>query len=218
MTLPIPLLQCLFLVFISSPLFARCRTTTSEQSEQQPLRLHGSLLFQGIYPGFRVGLERPIRQTDYQHPDGRVRSHQRAVLFYVGMYYHPGFHLNTFAGAEYIFRRVGRRGLITEFRPSLALSRTFLGAETYRVGEAGAVETVSAAGQFYAMPGLGFGIGKALGKPGSNRPLACMINLNLTGLAPYNGLVLPTPMLEIGFRYQLSTSSVNIRHRIRTRQ
>ncbi|AEI49169.1 hypothetical protein [Runella slithyformis] len=218
MTIPIPFLQCLLLILLSGPLFAQRRTTTSDQSEQQPLRLHGSLLLQGIYPGFRVGLERPIRQTDYHHPDGRISSHQRAVLFYVGMYCHPGFHLNTFAGAEYIFRRVGRRGLITEFRPSLALSRTFLGAETYRVNEAGIVETVSSAGQFYAMPGLGFGIGKVLGKPGPNHPLACMVNLNLTGLAPYNGLALPTPTLEVGFRYQLSTSSVHIRHRIRTHQ
>ncbi|TDB62797.1 hypothetical protein [Arundinibacter roseus] len=218
MNTPILLLQCLFLVLLSGPLFAQRWTTTSQESEQQPLRLHGSLLFQGIYPGFRVGVERPIRQTDFQRSNGRVNSHQRAVLFYVGMYYHPGFHLNTFAGAEYIFRRVGGRGLITEFRSSLALSRTFLGAETYRVGEAGIVETVLASGQFYAMPGLGFGMGKVLGKPGSNRPFAYMVNLNLTGLAPYNGLALPTPTLEIGFRYQLATTSVHFRHRIRTRQ
>jgi hypothetical protein len=193
-----------FLLLLTlNPLLAQRWQTVSEQPDHQPVTLHGSLLFQGIYSGFRLGIERPISVTEFRRANGQTTRRERAVLFSAGMYYHPGFHLNTFAGAEYVFRHVGRRGGVQEFRTSLAASRTFLGAETYSVAENGTVQTVPAAGQLYAMPGLGVGFGKDYGKTNPQRPLSVMLNLNLTGLLPYNGLVLPTPTLELSLRYRL---------------
>lgn len=214
----------LALLTMTHRLYAQRWQTTTDERQTQPLTLHGSLLLQGVYPGFRIGLERPISQTDFSRRSGRTFRRERAVLFYAGMYYHPGFHLNTFVGSEYVFRRVGHRGFVREFRTSLALSRTFLGATTYEVSDAGTVSTVSGgtafrAGQFYAMPGLGFGIGKDFSRTnGNGRPLALMLNLNLTGLLPYNGLVLPTPMLELGFRYRFAgLPTAQFRHKTKKR-
>lgn len=194
-------------LFMSSSLFAQKYSITSSKKEKVPVSIFGNFILQGIYPGLRVGIEQPLKQTTLSDKNGNIVKYKdQSVLYSVGFYYHGGFHTNFFATSEYIFRRIGKNGFITEFKSGLSLSRTFLGATTYEVDSNGNITKMSGAGNFYLMPSLNFGIGKDFGIRKPSLPLTISANLNLAGLLPYNGLILPTPMLEVGFRYKLKNS------------
>jgi hypothetical protein len=201
----ITIMTLLLNLILSNSLFAQKYSNISEQKEKLPISIFGNFIFQGIYPGFRVGIEQPLKFKNYKDDSGKILKYkQHAVQYSFGFYYHGGFHTNFFATSEYVFRRISKKGFIREFKPGLSLSRTFIGATTYQVDNSGNVDKVSGAGDFYFMPSLNFGLGKDLGINKPSVPLAITANFNLTGILPYNGLVLPTPMFEIGFRYKLN--------------
>jgi hypothetical protein len=200
---------CFLLVF---SIFTNCvcaqksYTITNTAEQQKPLSVFAHFISQGIYGGLRVGVERPLKTTDYLDKNGQLRkTRERAVQYSVGFYHHGGFHTNLFFTTEYVFRKVKPSGFFTEFKTGVGLSRTFLGAETYSVTD-GVVKQSKGAGDFYFMPNLSFGIGKDFSKTPQKRPISFHTNLNLAGLLPYNGLVLPTPMLEIGVKYRFSNT------------
>ncbi|MCU0324173.1 MAG: hypothetical protein MUF45_02830 [Spirosomaceae bacterium] len=197
----------LTILSLGKSLFAQKNEVVNEKYQDEPISIFGNFIFQGIYPGFRIGVEQPLKQINYLDSFGKLKKHKdRAVQYSLGFYYHGGFHTNFFATSEYVFRRVNKNGGFREFRPGLSLSRTFLGASTYEVGTNGDVSKINGAGDFYFMPSLNFGVGKDYGLKNPSLPLNFSANLNLAGLLPYNGLVLPTPMLEIGFRYKFKNA------------
>jgi hypothetical protein len=201
------LTSVLMILFVSNSLFSQKYSTTNESREEKPISIFGNFIFQGIYPGFRVGLEQPLKQINYFDKTGNIlKCKQHAVQYSLGFYHHGGFHTNFFLTSEYIFRRISKRGFITEFKPGLSLSRTFLGATTYEVEDNGNVNTINGAGDYYFMPSLNFGVGKDLGIKNPSLPLTITANIILAGILPYNGLILPTPMLEVGLRYKLINS------------
>jgi hypothetical protein len=192
---------------LGKSLFAQENKTVTEKHQDEPISIFGNFIFQGIYPGFKIGVEQPLKQTNYLDNSGNLKKHKdHAVQYSVGFYHHGGFHTNFFATSEYVFRRINKNGGFREFKPGLSLSRTVLGATTYEVDGNGHVNQLGAAGDFYFMPSLSFGFGKDYGVKNPSLPLSFSANLNLAGLLPYNGLILPTPMLEIGFRYKFKNA------------
>ncbi|KOY86660.1 hypothetical protein AD998_11355 [bacterium 336/3] len=193
----------LITLFISNSIFAQKYSMISEQKQEVPISIFSNFIFQGIYPGFRMGIEQPLKHTTFSDKRGNfLKYKEQSVQYSIGFYYHGGFHTNFFATSEYVFRRISKNGFITEFKTGLSLSRTFLGATTYEVNGNGSVHKINGVGDFYFMPSLNFGIGKDFGIKKPSFPLILTVNTNLAGLLPYNGLILPTPMLEIGLRYK----------------
>jgi hypothetical protein len=183
-------------------IFAQKWSTIKTETQKTPCSIFASFLMQGPYPGLRIGVELPLKETNYEQK-GTTKTRERAAQFSLGMYHHGGFHTNFFLTSDYVFRRLNKRGFITEFKTGLALSRTFLGATAYSVNESGQVSRENGAGNYYFMPSLNFGIGKDFSKTASERPLSIYGNFNATGLLPYNGFILPLPIFEIGARFKL---------------
>jgi hypothetical protein len=199
-------LQMLFLIaFIpfSFPLFAQKWQVAKTETVKMPCTVFVSFIAHGAYPGFRLGVEMPLKETIFEKSGATQKTKAHATQFSLGFYHHGGFHTNFFLTAEYVLRRTGANGFISEIKPGLSLSRTFLGATAYKVAENGAVNQVSGAGDFYFMPSLSFGLGKDFSKTASELPLSIYTNFNAAGLLPYNGLILPIPFFEIGTRFQL---------------
>lgn len=200
----------LVMFFTGTSLFAQKYSTSNSEKQKVPISIFGNYISQGIYPGFRVGIEQPLLHKNYSSKNGNILKYkEQAAQYSFGFYHHGGFHTNFFLTTEYVFRRINKNGFIREFKPGLAISRTFLGATTYEADNIGNVNRIGVAGDFYFMPSLNFGLGKDLGLKKPNLPLTITTNLNLSGLLPYNGLILPTPMLKVGVRYKL-TNKINV--------
>jgi hypothetical protein len=176
----------------------------SQETMTRPISIFTSYIAHGAYPGLRIGAEMPLSEKVITKDGKIVKTKERATQLSLGFYHHKGFHTNFFLSSEYIFRRVKPKGFFTEFKPGLSLSRTFLGATAYEVSENGSVDKVNAAGNFYFMPSISFGMGKDFSKTDSKLPWSIYTNFNLAGLLPYNGLILPVLSLEVGTRFRLS--------------
>jgi hypothetical protein len=202
------LLESTFLLafmFFSYPFFAQKKEITNPEMVKIPCTLFASFLMQGPYPGFRVGVELPLKKTNYEKSSIPMKTKEQAAQFSVGFYHHGGFNTNFFLTSEYAFRRTGAKGFISEIKAGLSLSRTFLGASAYEVDEKGQVSQQKGAGNFYFMPSLSFGLGKDFSKTTAKLPLSIYTNFNAVGLLPYNGFVLPLPIFELGVRFQMSS-------------
>jgi hypothetical protein len=199
-------LQMLFVIAFSTfsfPLFAQKWQVAKTETVKMPCTVFASFIAHGAYTGFRLGIEMPLKETIFEKGGVTQKTKAHATQLSLGFYHHGGFHTNFFLTSEYVFRRTGAKGFISEIKPGLSLSRTFLGATAYKVAENGTVNQVGGAGNFYFMPSLSFGLGKDFAKTASELPLSIYTNFNAAGLLPYNGLILPTPFFEIGARFQL---------------
>lgn len=156
-----------------------------------------------IYPGFKLGIERPIKvtQVEKQKKNGvKTYNKERYLTLNLGFYHHPTFHDNIYLLAEYQMRRQKSKGWFWEFSPGLGYSRTFLGGTTYNVSDNGDVTKASAAGYNYSMFSLAGGLGYDFSKRG-NTHMKMFFKPSLIFMAPYNSFVYMRPTVELGVVY-----------------
>ena len=158
-----------------------------------------------IYPGFRLGIERPFKSTQVTKVRSRkvkTRYRIRYLAYSFGMYHQPDFHNNFMLNAEYLARRQRSGGFYTESNFGLGMSRTFLTSPAFEVLEDGTVQQRSLAGNWFAMGtvGLTMGYNNALLH---KKPYAFYMKHQWLLMFPHNGFILPRPTLELGFQYQL---------------
>jgi hypothetical protein len=156
-----------------------------------------------IYPGFKLGIERPIKvtQVEKQKKNGvKTYNKERYLTLNLGFYHHPTFHDNFYLLAEYQMRRQKSKGWFWEFSPGLGYSRTFLGGTTYNVSDNGEVTKASAAGYNYGMFSLAGGFGYDFSKR-SDIPMKIFFKPSLIFMAPYNSFVYMRPTVELGVIY-----------------
>jgi hypothetical protein len=158
-----------------------------------------------IYPGFKVGIERPYKVIQVEKRNGRkIIAKERALTLNVGYYHHETFHDNLFLLSEWQFRRQKSRGWFREFAPGLGVSKTFLGGTTYTVDDKNNVSIKKAAGYTYGMFSLssGFGYDFSVKK---DKPFKLYIKTSLLFMAPYNSFVYLRPTVELGVNYKLNS-------------
>jgi hypothetical protein len=185
---------------------SNAQSETTSQTNLTPLPTTGfraSYMGSVIYPGFKLGIERPISvtQVEKQKKNGvKTYNKERYLTMNLGFYHHPTFHDNFYLLAEYQMRRQKSSGWFREFSPGLGYSRTFLGGTTYNVSDKGEVTKATAAGYNYAMLSLAGGIGYDFSKK-SDTPLKAFIKPSLLFMAPYNSFVYARPTVELGVVY-----------------
>jgi hypothetical protein len=178
------------------------------QNEQQyfpSTGIRASYMGSVVYPGFKVGIERPYKltQVDKIKKKGTKSLYKEHYFVYsFGMYHHPTFHDNFFLQAEWLMRRQRSKGMFYEFSPGLGLSRTFLDGPSFKIDESGKATKVPLAGNFYGFASLSSSIGYNFGMK-SNIPLKVFLKPSVLVMFPYNKLVYPRPTVEIGAVYKL---------------
>lgn len=198
--------QCRLMAGLLLLLFIEARAqrwqTTGDDRIQQPIALRGAFLGSVIYPGFKLGLERPLVVNEYRRKrSSRPFFRERNVGANLSLYHHPDYHTNWMLTVEYVRRHVGGRGFFTELVPGIGLSRTILGGTTYRIDDSGQVSQVAGAGNTYFMPSLGVGLGQDFSRNQTPRPVKLYTRLTLLALYPYNGALHPRPTIEVGVLY-----------------
>lgn len=151
-----------------------------------------------IYPGFRGGLEFPVKRIVFTRFRGlkspKTSVKDRFLSAELAFYHHPDYHDNLYILFGYGFRKVKPNRFFWEFTPALGYSRTLLGGETYRVNHQTRVVTrVRYPGYHYALLSLGSGMGKAL-----TTRLSAYARFSALLMAPSNNIVYLRPSLELG--------------------
>jgi hypothetical protein len=160
-----------------------------------------------IYPGFKVGLERPyrIKQINKKKNWGtKTIIRERALALNLGFYHHQTFHDNLYLLGEWQFRRQQPKGMFYEFAPGLGYSRTFLGGTTYKVDDNGVVSKQNMAGYNYAMASIAGGLGYDFSAK-KIAPIKVYVKTSLLVMAPYNSFIYPRPTIELGLIYKLKS-------------
>lgn len=158
-----------------------------------------------IYPGFKLGLERPYSVTKFErYKRNKVKTHfmEKNLIFSLGMYHHTEFHTHYYLQGEWVRRKQRKSGFYRENTYGLGLSRAFLDGPTFSVNNLGEVKKIPLAGVNYAL----FSIGGSLGYNFDmkfDKPFA--IFLKTTGIFyfPHSKFVNFRPTIELGGQYQI---------------
>jgi hypothetical protein len=198
--------------FLSMGLWCLTLAVTAEENAKAPtigfssntglkVAYMGSLL----YPGFKLGLERPFRVKQINRKKSwgtKVVNRERAFVLNLGFYHHKTFHDNLFLLGELQFRRQQPKGMFYEFTPGIGYSRTFLGGAAYNVDDNGNVSVQALSGYNYAMFSLAGGVGYYFSLK-KNKPLKLYLKPSLLIMTPSNSFIYARPTAEIGFIYKL---------------
>jgi hypothetical protein len=160
-----------------------------------------------IYPGFKVGLERPyrIKQIIKKKSWGtKTIIRERAFALNLGFYHHQTFHDNLYLLGEWQFRRQQPKGMFYEFAPGLGYSRTFLGGTTYKVDDNGVLSKQNLAGYNYLIASIAGGLGYDFSAK-KIAPIKVYVKTSLLVMAPYNSFIYPRPTIELGLIYKLKS-------------
>jgi hypothetical protein len=188
--------------FIAFILLAICLQTIYAQNtaELPDTGLKASYLGSIIYPGFKLGIERPYKviQVEKQKKWGiKTFNKERYWTLNLGYYHHPTFHSNLYLLAEWQMRRQKSNGWFFEFAPGLGYSRTFLAGTTYAVSDNGEVSKKTAAGYNYAMFSIAGGFGYDFSKR-NGLPIKTFLKPSLFVMAPYSSFIYARPTVELG--------------------
>jgi hypothetical protein len=188
------------MLFVASHFLAQAQNEKTEAATNIKAAYMGSI----VYPGFKVGIERPYKHIEKTKKNGKVIQKDRFLSLNLGFYKHQTFHSNVYLLAERIRRRTAPSGFFMETAPGIGVSRTFLDGTTYNVSDAGEVTKKTAAGYTYAMLSLAGSIGYDFSKKSENRPFAMYLKPSVFVMLPYNSFVYARPTLELGIIYKPS--------------
>lgn len=180
--------------------------TANHSSYVPKTGLRGELLGSIIYPGFKIGVEKPYKYTKIDNVRrNRIKTlyKERYLSYSLGMYHQNNYHTNIFSQAERIARRQKGKGFYYETSFGLGVSRTFVNGSSFTVSEDGGVERKPWSGNWYALASLGGGIGynAFLAR---QKPYSVYLKIHSLLMFPYNTFVLPRPTVGIGVNYNLS--------------
>lgn len=157
-----------------------------------------------IYPGARIGIEFPIIKNDITKFKKSEKKKDFVKDYFItanlSFYHQPNFQDNVYLTGGWTMRKTRTSGFFTEFSPEIGLSRTFLGATTYRVDNNGNVSIEKFAGYYYALMSVGEGVGYDFSITKS-KPLKVFFKLNMLCMFPYNSTIYMRPAAEIGLIY-----------------
>lgn len=201
--------RTLILVFVYSvySIFCFSQENDSVKIKKTSLNLKISYNSSLIYPGALLGIEFPFKTTNVTKyiKQGKVKSFisEQVIAGNISWYHHPSFHDNVYLTAGWTTRRTKSKCFITEFSPELGISRTFLGATTYKVNNNGNVSIEKLAGYYYAFISVGGGIGYDFSET-KLKPLVVFYKFNFITMFPYNSTIYLRPAMEIGVIYKTS--------------
>lgn len=178
---------------------------TSEVPAYQPVtQVNAAYLGAIVYPGFRLGVERPYRyvQVDkIKHGSIKSMLRQRYLNLSLGMFHHLTFQNHWMLQAEKVNRRQKQGGYFIQYHFGAGVSRAFAAGPDYEVQDDGSIHKVPLAGNWYAMVSLGAGIGyNFLMK--KQKPVSVFLKQNWQFFFPYNAFLLPMPTIEIGLNWR----------------
>ena len=168
-------LYFLFLLILTSALPSKAQNIVEKYrkdtvfTQQSAVSMRQSFLFSTNSIGGQIGIGKLLKQREIHRfkKSGveKITTKSRFLYGNIGYYYQPDFQHNWFLTADYTLSRTSKKGFYSEFSPFLGVSRTFLTATTYTVGDNGSVTKKNLAGNWYVTSGFSTGLGVNFEKP-----------------------------------------------------
>ena len=173
-----------------------------------PLFVQPAFLLSPLSAGAQLGLGRLLSETEKHvfKRSGRekVIFKDRILSLTPGFYYQKYLHTNLFLTVDYAFVRRHRSGFYRKFAPFAGISRTFLNATTYTVDDNGLVKQDKTPGDWRAMAGFTWGIGKRFTSPKAGALRDIYLTLNVPFFYPNFRSVAVKPSLQVGAAFTLN--------------
>jgi len=167
--------------------------------------MYAGLIGSAIYPGFTFGIERPYKIQEIQKfKKNKTKTFVKEKLFSFNysMYHHPNYHTNNFLNASRISRKQKLSGWYFETSTGVGISRTFVDGATFTVSDNGDISKIPFSGNWYALASFGLSWGYNANLK-LQKPYSIYFRHQWILLFPYNSFVMPRPVIELGFKYNL---------------
>jgi len=198
-------MQKLFLFSVSILLMLN-NLSAVENSYIPTTGVRGAAMGSIVYPGIKIGLERPYKYTKMDKVNSkRTKTYfkERYMSYSLAMYHHERYHSNFLLQIEWVKRIQKRKGFYYEGSLGTGISRTFVDGPTYKVTKDGEIKKVPLSGNWYALISAGGSIGYNFNFK-MQKPFSIFVKHNWLLLFPYNGFITPRPTIELGFNYNIS--------------
>jgi hypothetical protein len=178
-----------------------------QPSEYRPQTgIRAAYLGSVIYPGFKIGLEKPYKVTQKDKlTTKKVNTlyKERYFSYSLGMYHQWRYHSHYFLQAEWVKRRQKSKGFYYEGSLGAGASRTFIDGPAYTVTDHGDIRKALLPGNGFAHLNMGGGMGYH-GHFRLQKPVTIYLKHHWHFFFPYNGLVTPRLTIELGINYLMS--------------
>jgi hypothetical protein len=156
------------------------------------------------HPGLKLGMQFILSgKNPIIKPNAKTVYRQLTVRPNIGFYYHPGNHTGVFINTEIGFRIIRPRGFMGQISLGAGYQRTFLAAKTYELSEQDDFRRVVLAGSNQFMPSMNIALGKVM-KGENRRIISYYAGIGGFLQYPYNGMWLPSLVLEMGIALRFS--------------
>jgi hypothetical protein len=183
--------------------------TSGRKFEMDKLNYNASYYGEtGWYPGVKIGAEYIIRETKKEKQKTskksgeftKIKTNQFIITGNLGYYWQPHNYGSLFINSAILYRHTAHKGFQYNFGISPLGMNTFFFNETYEVSDDGSVDKKFLPTRFFYAPSLIMGLGHTMDK---EKLSAWFVNLDITGLLPYNNAINFLAALEFGFRFNI---------------
>lgn len=201
-------LAMIFFLYILCPSSTKAQDSLDlRHSYANNTALSAGLIGSAIYPGFTLGIERPYKIQGIQklkRNRTKIFFKEKLLSLNYSMYHHPKYHTNHFLNASRLSRKQKLSGWYSETSAGIGISRTFVDGATFTVSDEGEISKIPLSGNWYALACFGVSWGYNAHHK-LQKPYSIYLRHQWILMFPYNSFVMPRPVIELGFKYDLDT-------------
>jgi hypothetical protein len=182
---------------------------TSRRSMLEPIPIHLSGVKGVTLNGFKIGIDYPIKMTEYRGFKGSLLGQRQMIEHYlsvdIGDLHVDNNYENLFFSVEWTARYIGGSGYFFQFTP-ISVSANYLIDPVYSIFKSVKVDTGFTTGKIYVTPSVSAGFGRdfAFRRGSRNAPITLLLRGNFSAMYPYKKnefYFYPTVEASIAYRF-----------------
>jgi hypothetical protein len=182
---------------------------TSRRSMIEPIPIHLSGVKGVMLNGFKIGLDYPIKMTEYRGFKGSLLGQRQMIEQYisvdVGDLHVDNNYENIFFSVEWTTRYIGGDGYFFQITP-ISVAANYLIDPVYSLFKSVKKDTGFTTGKIYVTPSVSAGFGRdfAFRRGSRNAPITVLLRGNFSAMYPYKKnefYFYPTVEASIAYRF-----------------
>jgi hypothetical protein len=182
---------------------------TSRRSMLEPIPIHLSGVKGVTLNGFKIGIDFPIKMTEYRGFKGSLLGQRQMIEHYisvdVGDLHVDNNYENLFFSVEWTARYIGGNGYFFQITP-ISVAANYLIDPVYSLFKSVKTDTGFTKGKIYVTPSVSAGFGRdfAFRRGSRNAPITVLLRGNFSATYPYKKTEFyfyPTVEASIAYRF-----------------
>jgi hypothetical protein len=182
---------------------------TSRRSMLEPIPIHLSGVKGVTLNGFKIGIDFPIKMTEYRGFKGSLLGQRQMIEHYisvdVGDLHVDNNYENLFFSVEWTARYIGGNGYFFQITP-ISVAANYLIDPVYSLFKSVKTDTGFTKGKIYVTPSVSAGFGRdfAFRRGSRNAPITLLLRGNFSAIYPYKKAEFyfyPTVEASIAYRF-----------------